>query len=325
MKVFVLAALAAITSPVADGPNDAFYGALRVADKRLGTIAERLAVANVDLCDQRQPALGMILHSLRQYRESDWPTVKRVFGFRSAVAVEAVIAGGAAQQAGVGANDSVVAIGGQTFPTVATGGAKPTSADRDRALAIIDALPQGQPVPITFDRSGNVAQSVLTPRPSCRSRFEIVVGNGYDAQADGTNVQLGEKFFEGMSDDDIAVVVSHELAHNILRHRARLEAAGVKWGILSEFGKNAALFRKTEDQADLLGMYLLRNAGYDPHLAVQFWRKDGAQFDGGILRSRTHGSSKARALAIEAEIARIPPDAPIPYIPPILAERDKPL
>ena len=85
------------------------------------------------------------------------------------------------------------------------------------------------------------------------------------------------------------------------------------------------MFRLTEDQADLLGMHLMRNAGYDPQLAVRFWREHGGDVDGGLFRSRTHPSSKARAQAIADEIARIPAGAPIPYVPPILAERDRPL
>ena len=324
MKLIVLAAIAAIASP-ANTPDDAFFGALRTADTRLATIAERLTTANVALCDQRQPAFGMVLHGLRQYRESDWPTVRRVFGFNTPVAVEAIVEGGAAQRAGVAPNDGVLAIGDHVLPVSAAEAAKPASTDRDGVLSLLDAAPSSQSTTITFDRNGAVVRRELVPRAACRSRFEIVVGNGFDAQADGVNVQLGERFFEGLSDEEIAVVVSHELAHNILRHRARLDAAGVKWGILSEFGKNAALFRKTEDEADLLGMYLLRNAGFDPSLAVQFWLNVGARFDGGIFRSRTHGSSKARAAAIEAEIARIPKDAPIPYSPAILAQRDRPL
>lgn len=326
MKLIVLAALAATAAPAADSPNEAFFGVLRTADTRLATIAERLATANVDLCDQRQPALGMVLHSLRQYRQSDWPTVKRVFGFGGPVAVEAVLAGGAAQNAGVVANDAVAAIGDQALPTSAADATKPESTDRDRALALIDAAPANQPLTITFDRNGEVTPRTLTPRAACKSRFEIVIGNGFDAQADGTVVQLGEKFFEGMSDEEIAVVVAHELAHNVLRHRARLDAAGISRGLAAEFGRNARLIRETEDQADQLSVYLLANAGYDPGAPGRFWRKWGNKIGlEGIFRSRTHSSAKSRAGAMDAIAAGIGPTTPRPIVPSIMAVRDKPL
>lgn len=326
VKLFVLAAIAAITTPPVDKPDDAFFGVLRAADTRLATIADRLATANVDLCDQRQPALGMLLHSLRQYRESDWPTVKRVFGFRTPVAVEAVIDGGAAQAAGVVANDGVLAVGDQALPTSAADAGKPASTDRDRAQSLIEATPAGQPLTISFDRNGEIARRVLTPRAACKSRFEIALGNGYDAQADGAIVQLGEKFFEGMSDEEIAVVVAHELAHNILHHRARLDAAGISRGLAGEFGRNARLIRETEDQADQLSVYLLANAGYDPQAPGRFWRKWGNKIGlEGIFRSRTHSSARSRATAMDAIAASITPDKRRPIVPPSIAERDKPL
>jgi hypothetical protein len=326
VKLIVLAAIAAIASPTPNSPDEAFFGVLRTADTRLATIAERLATANVDLCDQRQPALGMVLHSLRQYRESDWRTVKRVFGFRAPVSVEAVIEGGPAQNAGVAANDAVVAIGDQPLPASAAEAAKPASTDRDRALSLIDAAPTGQPLTITFDRNGETIRHTLRPRVACRSRFEIAIGNGFDAQADGTIVQLGEKFFEGMSDEEIAVVVAHELAHNILHHRARLDAAGISRGLAAEFGRNARLIRETEDQADQLSVYLLANAGYDPLAPGRFWRKWGNKIGlEGIFRSRTHSSARSRATAMDAIAASITPDVRRPIIPPLVATRDKPL
>ena len=145
------------------------------------------------------------------------------------------------------------------------------------------------------------------------------------ASSDGHTVQIGVRFFERYTDEEVAAVVAHELAHTVLRHRVRLEAAGVKWGLLSEFGRNGRLFRRTETEADLLGAALMRNAGYDPAVAVSFWRDHGGDVDGGLFRSRTHASSKDRAAAIDAEAARIPKDAGRNWTPPLLATRDQPL
>ena len=172
---------------------------------------------------------------------------------------------------------------------------------------------------------GGQVTRTIAASPGCRSNFEVLLGPGLDASADGSIVQVGVRFFEKYDDDQVAVVVAHELAHNILEHRARLDAAKVDRGLLSEFGRNGRLFRQTEDDADTLGLYLLRNAGYDPQIAVRFWREHGGDVDGGLFRSRTHRSSSARAQRIADAIARIPADAPMPYIPPILATRDQPL
>jgi len=159
----------------------------------------------------------------------------------------------------------------------------------------------------------------------CASSFEVLLGPGFDASADGRLVQVGVRFLERYSDDQVAVIVAHELAHNVLRHPDRLTAAGVNRGLLKEFGRNGRLFRRTEDEADRLGAILYRNVGWDPAGAVAFWRDHGREIDRGLLRARTHAGAQARSRSIAAEVAAIPKAAPVPYVPPLLATRDEPL
>jgi hypothetical protein len=295
---------------------------LRATDLRLATIAYRLVTANAALCRDLQPAPGLVLHAIDQYPASLQPRVRSVFGFAAPVSVETVVPGSPAA-AVLKPGDAITAIDGTAMPAPKPG--NPSSATRDAAIAILAGEPADQPLTLTTLRDGKPMTVTIAGRAGCRSAFEVLLGPKLSASSDGRIVQIGVRFFEKYDDDQIAVVVAHELSHTILRHRARLEAAGVSWGVFGEFGKNGARFRRTEDDADLLGMYLMRNAGYDPHLAVKFWRTAGPDIDGGMFRSRTHGSANARAAAIEAEIARIPKDAPVPYLPPILATRDQPL
>ncbi|MDR6788140.1 hypothetical protein J2Y58_001498 [Sphingomonas sp. BE138] len=308
--VAVLLTLAAL--PAAAAPS------LLEVDQRLAAIAWRLTTANVALCRERQPVIGATLHAADQYP----PALRDAFP--TPVAVELVVPGTPAATAGVAANDGVVAIDGRALPAPAAGDAL-TSATRDAAQARIAARAPDAPLPLTLRRDGADRQVTVHPRAGCRVEFEVLTGGKLGASSDGRVVQVGGALFTRFGDDQIAVVVAHELAHAILRHRVRLEAAGVKWGLLSEFGRNARLFRHTETEADLLGAYLLRNAGWDPQLAVTFWREYGSRIDGGMFHSRTHPSSKDRANAIAAELATMPPNAPLPYLPPLLEQRDAPL
>ena len=157
--------------------------------------------------------------------------------------------------------------------------------------------------------------------PGCRVTFEVVAGGGLKASSDGRVVQLSPAFFTRYTDAEIAVVVAHELSHAVLHHRERLEAAGVRWGLLAEFGRNRRLFRRTEDDADLLSVALLYNAGYDPASAAAFWRAHGGEVGGGFFRARTHGSAGARAAEMAAAAAAIPAGAARPITPPVLATR----
>ncbi|WP_375403025.1 M48 family metalloprotease [uncultured Sphingomonas sp.] len=309
----------------ADGPPDAaWFSRLRQADGRLAAIAHRLVTRNVSLCAERQPATGLVLHALDQYAPADRTAARTAFGFERPVAVELVVPGSAADVAGVRADDAVAAVGNHATPLQVAGGAQ-TSATRDAAVAVLAARPADQPLRLGLIRNG-VARTVTVPAsPGCRAAFELLLGPKMTARADGRIVQIGVRFLERYGDEEVAVIVAHELAHLVLLHRSRLEAAGARWGMLAELGRNGRLFRRTEEEADLLSVHLLRNGGYDPAAAPRFWREHGGDIDHGIFRSRTHPASSARAQALELEIARIPRDGGTPYTPPVLAQRDQPL
>lgn len=317
--------IAAGPATAQQSPNAALLGELRKVDLRLATIGYRLATANVALCDRRAPTTGIVVHSLRQYGPAMRGDARRVFGFDRPVAIEAVVAGSPAARAGVAADDALVAVNGVTVKADDPGTIAADSQTRDAVIDGIADQPADAPLRLSMMRQGRPVAVTVPASPGCRSAFEVLLGPGMEASSDGRIVQIGVRFFERYGDDDVAVVVAHELAHTILRHRARLDVAGVKGGLMAELGRNGRLNRRIEGEADLLGMYLMRNAGYDPQIAVRFWREHGGDVDGGLFRSRTHPSSKARADAIAAEIARIPADAPMPYVPPLVMTRDQPL
>lgn len=322
--VLVAAATATPAAGIAADDTAATFDAVRAVDARMAGIAYRLTTANAALCRDLAPTPGWAIHALGQYDAPLRDQARRSFGFEAPIAVEAVVPGSPAAAAGVRANDGIVSVDGRTLdaPPPAKGS---SSAGRDAAVDTIAALPADRPLELVLRRDGQTRTLRVAASPGCRSAFEVLLGPGMEASADGRIVQIGVRFFERYTDDEVAVVVAHELSHNILHHARRLDAAGVKRGLLAEVGRNGRLFRLTEDQADLLGMYLLRNAGYDPQIAVRFWRDHGGDVDGGLFRSRTHPSSSARARAIEAEIARIPAGAARPFVPPLIAEADRPL
>lgn len=321
----LLAAPAAMAPAVAAaGPVDAAtLERLRGYDLRLATIGYRLTTANAALCRDLVPTPGMVVHALDQYGAAERPVARRVFGFDAPVAIEAVVAGGPAARAGVAAGDSLVAVGHAPIPPVA--GSSAATERRDAALALIESQPPGGPLHLTLLRGGVRREVSVAAPPGCPTQFELLLGSGLDASADGHVVQVTIRFLERFADEQVAAIVAHELAHNVLRHRARLSAAGVKGGLGKEFGRGQRLTRVVEEQADRLSIHLLRNAGYDPGAAVRFWQGFGGGVGDLLFRSRTHPSSGARARAMAAEIARLPVGAPVPYSPPVLAERDVPL
>lgn len=325
----LFAAASLLLAPVAAAPAApdpaAQFAALRVIDARLATIAYRLTTANAALCRTLSPTPGWAIQSIGQFAPASRTTAREVFGFERPIAVEAVVAGGAADKAGIRPNDSLVSVNGAAFPSGDPVPGAANSITRDAALALIATQPTQRPLSVQTIQRGVSKTTAIDAPAGCRSNFEILLGPGMDASSDGVVVQIGVRFFERYPDDEVAAIVAHELSHTILEHRRRLDAAKVNRGLFAEMGRNGRLFRATEGAADQLSVSLLYNAGYDPQGAVRFWRDHGGEIDGGLFRSRTHPSASARAAAIAAEVATIPAGAPRPYVPAVLATRDQPL
>ena len=100
-----------------------------------------------------------------------------------------------------------------------------------------------------------------------------------------------------ITDDELAAVMGHEIAHALQRHGvermsrsiidqiAQLGALGAAAaghssggaiaGLLGAYGVNVSLpfNRKQESEADYIGLRLMSQAGYDPREAVPFWER----------------------------------------------------
>jgi metalloendopeptidase OMA1, mitochondrial len=83
------------------------------------------------------------------------------------------------------------------------------------------------------------------------------------------------------NDDQLATVISHEIAHALAHHsneRVTREESGQVNVILEK-----AFDRQQESEADHIGLFLMPFAGYDPHEAVRFWQRMGQLSRGGRI------------------------------------------
>ena len=135
------------------------------------------------------------------------------------------------------------------------------------------------------------------------------------------------------SDDQIAAVMGHEIAHALARHGAERmstqmlsQAGGQILGAVLEvpqqyrglyeqaygIGTNVAVLlpfsRSHEHEADQIGVYLMWKAGYDPHEAVVFWEKMKVASQGKSVPEflSTHPSDQSRIDAINRFITTLP-------------------
>jgi Zn-dependent protease with chaperone function len=303
--------------------NSVLFEQLRASDLEMATIGWRLASSNAPLCDQLEPGLGLQLHTLDQFSPQLRDSARTYFKFATPVAIEGLVADSPAARAGLRPDDSVVRIGPVD---IAAGTGKPGTTERLVAVQLAVAnLPPAQPVEVQVIRNGAPLSVTVQPVPACRSRFELELSDAFEASADGSMVQVSSKLLDAYRGDRAVAAIAHEFSHNILHHRVRLDARGVTFGMLSGFGGNVKYFRQTEIQADILSVYLLANAGYDPKAAAAFWRDFGPKHAGSIFNSRSHPHWRDRVATLDAEAVRVEADSARPHVSGLIAARDQPL
>lgn len=321
MRMFrrlLIVAVAMASGTQATAQDGASLDSLLQQDVRLATISERLMGANHELCRHQMPLTGLIMHSRDQY-----PNGGQDAAFvNGAIAVSAVVPGSPAAAA-LQPRDGLSAIG--SIPTEGMK-AEDKSPARDAAFEALADQPAQGPVPLRIIRQGQEQAVSLEARPGCRVLVEIRVADGLNGRADGRVIQVNYGLATVATDEELAVVFAHELAHIVLEHRRRLKAAGVDKGFFGEFGRNQKLNRQVEVEADRMAAHLLLNAGYDPRIAPKLWRSTlGQRISGGLTRSRVYPSAEARAALIEREIADyIGTSAGPSYPGHLLDRRDKP-
>src|SRR5262249_46183179 len=99
-------------------------------------------------------------------------------------------------------------------------------------------------------RGGAPMTLIVHGERGCLTVFQGAPRQSRNANADGVTVNINVGLIDYVRDDDeLAAVMAHEFAHNVLRHRDRLNAANVSRGVLG-IGRDSASIRRTEIEAD---------------------------------------------------------------------------
>lgn len=133
-------------------------------------------------------------------------------------------------------------------------------------------------------------------------------------------------------DDELAVVLGHEVAHAVAKHSnermsqqvlaqyganilgtalanksaAVQSVAGQVYGLGSQYGVTLPFSRKHESEADYIGLIFMRLAGYDPNVALTFWQKMSAMSSNTTPEfMSTHPSDATRIAKIQKELPTV--------------------
>lgn len=274
---------------------------LRDSDQRVASIGFRLFTRNTALCPDLNPATGLILHALDQYPGINKDQAATIWAFPTAVSIEGIVPGSPADAAGLRAGDGLVTIAGFAVPALRPPGSSPTAL-RDAVEQYLQDMPSADPIPIRIKRGDQTLSVILIPHPACRTRVEVVAGKAIKARSDGAIIQIGQEFAGQLTEGELAFVLAHELAHTIDRHRLGLVQNKNREHCTGKCG-SPALARQFEDEADLLALDLMLNAGWDPAIAPRFMRAKGKKFEPFFRINGSHRSASERAARMERALA----------------------
>ncbi|WP_418514872.1 M48 family metallopeptidase [Delftia sp. PS-11] len=132
-----------------------------------------------------------------------------------------------------------------------------------------------------------------------------------------------------LTDDEIAMVMGHEMAHALREHsreqlaKNQATSIGISLGAqllgLGDLGNTVARMggqllslkfsRSDESDADLVGLELAARAGYNPQASVSLWRKmgqaTGGGAGGGLAFLSTHPAGPDRIRELERNVPRV--------------------
>jgi len=295
------------------------YKKMMQDEDRAFSVVFPIFAANSEFCGSRvAPSLGMTFWNLPSVREEYRPAASAVYGLHDALAAQFVADRSPASRAGLRSGDLILAINGQEI-----------SPGYDAPRAAYQALQSAgyDPVKMTVERGGKVMTKTVQPVEACA--YQILIDHSskrgeVNAYADGNRIVLNKAMMRFVkSDNELALVIAHELAHNSMGHIDKkmqntivgalgglvidsvLSGSGVNTGSeFTEFGGSLGAEAHSvefEQEADYVGMYYMVRAGYNPNGVADFWRRMALKKDTmeTVAMRTTHPSSPERFVALE--------------------------
>ncbi len=281
-------------------------------NERVARIGWPMLRDSTDLCRRRQaPLAGFLPLHKRMFNGVFRDVAESQFGLEDFPTVVFSIEGFPATRAGLEPGDVITAINGRALSRGARS-MRQLFDEMERIGFGRTILQLGGPRPRTIS---------FTPVRACDFSLRVVDSPTINAFADGQRVAITEGMmrFAG-SDQELALVISHEIAHNLMDHIRKMYgnalmgtfidglisgAIGIDTrGTASEAARRA-FSRAFEAEADYVGLYLMARSGREIQGAQNFWRRMATVSPGSITLATSHPATPERFLAIDGTVREI--------------------
>ncbi len=294
-----------------------------IADSaKITNVASKIRLAGTSICESHlSPMLGLKYWNIHDFLPADESIARNKYQLGSGLKVLNVASASPAEKAGFKFGDELLTIN----DLIIAGG---KNAKKDFSKQLDEFKKTSKPLTIKVWRDGEEKLLSVTPVKACKSDIELIFDNSINAYADGSNIYIAKgmmNFFQ--NEEEIALVVSHELAHNVMNHidaKKTNAGLGMALGILLDIGAAVAGVNTQggftdaggklgaqafsvdfENEADYVGLYFMANANYKIDNAAFFWRRMAQENPDAISLSSTHPSTSERFVGIEKTINEI--------------------
>lgn len=273
--------------------EQAFDQLIALQDRVYRVIAP-LIVKNAVLCKTAaRPLLGFTAKNRYSYPAELRDAVVARMGADEALRVVQVLDGSGAQRAGVQRGDALIAIAGKPVP-------QGPQAETDTARVLAPLLRQTTEVDVALLRNGQPITLRVALTTACA--FTIDIGNAPHANAysDGRRIMVTAGLLAELSDQELAVILAREIAHNVQQHAAAMQTRATMAAIidtllppspdLSGFAGSAGLKpmdEKLDQEADRIALYMLARAGFDSSIAVATLDRLAQRYPATVLNNYT--------------------------------------
>lgn len=166
----------------------------------------------------------------------------------------------------------------------------------------------------------------ITDPDGCAYSIHIVRGaeDNPNAYTDGEDIYITSSMVRHtQTDDELALVLAHEFAHNMMQHHAGVlrnmligavvgaaadASLGYNDGTGGVLGAEAGALAYSpsyEHEADYIAMYIIARAGYDYGEATGFWRTISLTLPDSVYFSYTHPTNPERFVVLQKTASEI--------------------
>ena len=246
---------------------------------RLQKLSFQILSANQDICKKTEPNIGAITHSLKSYSKKLRPAAERELGATDKPKVLFVRTGSPAEKAGLEPGDYLKDSNGKTLTLP---GKKAT-----------EFLKAGGG--FTRERGNETTLISFEPETQCDYPVHLKMSPAINAYANGKTIVVTAGMMDfAQSDDELALIIGHELAHNEMGHIRK---------IITNYALSLGATRYTrpfESEADYAGLYYMARAGFDIENVEDIWRRLAKTSAGPIARAKTHPTFPDRYVRLAA-------------------------